>query len=553
MSVTESLVEAAVLVGEMAWDTWWALVLGLTLSGAIEAFVGDETVSRALGDDGWREVALAGLFGAASSSCSYSAVGTAKTLFKKGASGVASLGAFMFASTDLVLELGLVIWVLLGWQFVVGEYLGGVVAVVVIAAVLKYAVPDAWFDAARDHVRAVDGAACPACGMAVDPGADDVVSTEVEGRRLDFCCGGCLRVHRARTTDGGASLGRRLRSRDGWVSAANAAVKDWEMIWDDVVLGFVLAGLVGAFVPASVWEGLFGAGTTPSAVVTTAVVAAMVGAVTFMCSVGNVPFALVLWRNGLSYGGVLTFVYADLLIPPLVNLYRKYYGVRLATAITVALFLGAVVAGVVVGYVVGGLGVVPDPGTTGGVVGDEYTTVLNAVFTPVFLGQLYVAWGPKELERRLRRALLGGVRVLQGCVVAVDVGFLALWAAVVAVAPALRATVAVGPTTRRALVAVADEELPPRLATVAVATALVAAGREWRRALATGGLLVGAAATVGWRAAHATAGAVVRTVTGTEAARRRPLREESRRMLAAGLRGLDRLVGRLRNRREGDR
>ncbi len=424
MTVVTDLVESAELVVTMTWDTWWALVLGFALSGAVEAFVGEATMRDLLGDDDWRAVGRGALLGAASSSCSYSAVGTTKTVFKKGASGAASLGAFMFASTDLVVELGLVLWVLLGWQFVVGEYLGGVVAVLVLGAVFRYVVPPDWVDAARAHLRATDETACGTCDVTLDPEDPETVSDEYGGVTVYFCCGGCRRVYAARegddSRDGGSSansdgagLATRLLSADGWRSASRAAMKDWEMLWTDVALGFLLAGLVAGFVPAGWWAALFPAEGSFGGVVAATAVAIAVGALTFMCSVGNVPFALVLWRNGLPFGAVLSFVYADLLIPPLVNVYRKYYGARMAATLVLALTLAAAVAGVTVHYVAGVLGIVPPAGTVGGTVPDGYTTVLNLVFTPVFCLQVVATYGLDTVRDRavatLRR-LAGGLR-----------------------------------------------------------------------------------------------------------------------------------------------
>ncbi|WP_224270856.1 permease [Haloprofundus salinisoli] len=399
MSIGDQTVRAAELIVGMTWETWWALVLGFTLSGAVEAFVSEERMTEILGDDGWREAALGTAFGAAASSCSYSAVGTARTLFKKGASGVAALAAFMFASTDLVFELGLVIWVLLGWQFVLGEYVGGLVAVAVMVAAFRYVVPQSWFEDARERVRAHDDDECAACGM--DAGDDDAVYVDAFPDAV-FCCEGCLTAYEARTdVAGDSSLGERVLSRAGWKSAASATTKDWEMLWDDIAVGFVVAGLVGAFVPTAWWTALFSADGSFEAVVVNVVLGVVIGVLTFMCSVGNVPFALVLWTNGLPFGGILAFIYGDLLIPPLVNLYRKYYGWRLAAALSLSLFLSAVVAGAVVHVVFDGIGLIPPQGTVDGTLSGEYTTVLNLALTPVFLAQVYVTFGRDGIERRL--------------------------------------------------------------------------------------------------------------------------------------------------------
>jgi|GEM_PF-781789 len=405
MSLTDATLRAARLIAEMTWDTWWALVLGFTLSGAVEAFVSEDRMTRALGGDGWREVGLGAALGAASSSCSYSAVGTTKTLFKKGGSGVATLGAFMFASTDLVVELGFVLWVLLGWQFVVGEYLGGVVAVLVIALLFRRVIPDAWIEDAREHVRATDGAVCPTCSASVDPTDPDAVAVETDAGVEFCCCGGCRRVYEARSDDDSARLRDRLRSRAGWASAARATMKDWEMVWRDVALGFVVAGLVGGFVPDAWWATVVPEGAGLTAVTLATVVAVAIGAATFMCSVGNVPFALVLWTNGVPYGAVLSFVYADLLIPPLVRLYREYYGTRMAATLTAALAVAAVVAGVVVHYVAGGLGLIPPAGEVGGTVPGSYTLALNALATPVVVAQVTVTYGLDAVRARTAAAI----------------------------------------------------------------------------------------------------------------------------------------------------
>ncbi|MWG33025.1 permease [Halomarina oriensis] len=387
MPVLDSLVDALSLTAEMTWDTWWALVLGFTVSGAVHAFVSEERMSATLGDDGWREVGLASLFGAASSSCSYSAVATAKTVFSKGASLVATL-AYTFAATDLVVELGLVMWVLLGWQFVVGEFVGGLVAVCVVTVLIRR-VPDRRVEDAREHVRETREATCPTCGMSVDASeATDETTLETPGGTEFFCCGGCLGSYAASTENprGG------LTTLAGWTRAASSTVGDWEMLWRDIALGFVLAGLVGGFVPTEWWTALFGGHAGFEGVVYTTALAVVLGALSFMCSVGNVPFALVLWQNGLPFGAVLSFVYADLLIPPLVRIYRRSYGTLMGVVVVLTLALAAVTAGVVVHYVASFAGIVPQAGT-GGTVDHEYTFVLNAVLTPVFLVQLVLVYG----------------------------------------------------------------------------------------------------------------------------------------------------------------
>lgn len=419
MTMIGSLLDGLELALDMAWETWWALVLGFTLTGAVEEFVTERQMTQYLGDDGWQEVGLGTLFGIASSSCSFSAIATAKTLFKKGASPVASIGAFQFAATDLVVELGLVMWILLGWQFVAADFVGGVVAVVVLAMIYRR-VPDNWFERAREHARALDGATCAACGMDAPPDDEETITLATDGKTLYFCCGGCKMVYRNRQeTSGPSKLSEssepsklakpagvagggdgtaELTSRQAWARAATSTVKEWDMLWEDIGVGFLIAGLIAALVPQAWWTTLFSTGGSGFTwVLSNSVIAVLVGVATFICSVGNIPFALVLWQNGIAFGSVLSFVFADLIIPPLVNAYRRYYGDRIAAVLFVAMFIASVVAGVTVHYVFAGLNLVPPQGQVGGTAPEGYTLVLNLLLTPVFVGQVYVAYGPDRI------------------------------------------------------------------------------------------------------------------------------------------------------------
>ncbi|WP_435066745.1 permease [Haloplanus sp. C73] len=394
MTVVETLVEGVRLAGEMGWETWWALVLGFTIAGAVETFVSEERMSAVLGGSGWRELGLGTLFGAASSSCSFGAVATTKSLFKKGASPVAALAAFQFASTNLVIELGLVMWILLGWQFVAADYVAGLFLIGFLAAVFEYVVPDAWFEAARDHLRTTEGVRDPSCGMTVDPDADDVHSLDVDGRTEYFCSSSCKSAYLESQRQADATWRERLLTRDGWRLASKNALGEWGMLWTDIVAGFLIAGLIGAFVPRAWWTTLFGVGAegTFAWVVASAVIGVVVGVVTFVCSVGNVPFAVILWSNGIAFGGVMSFIFADLIVPTIDDAYRRYYGLRMAAVLFVSIFVGAVVSGVAIHYLWSGLGLIPPSGDVGGTAPGGYTTYLNAVFTLVFLGQVYVGY-----------------------------------------------------------------------------------------------------------------------------------------------------------------
>lgn len=389
----------------MAWDTWWALVLGFTITGAIEVFTTEEQMTEYLGDDGWREVGYGTLFGIASSSCSYSAVSTAKTLFKKGASPTAAFGAFMFAATDLVVELGLVMWVLLGWKFVVAEFLGGLIVVVLLTLIYRR-VPDHWWDEAYENLLELDETECPTCGMPAPPHDAETVEAEFGGETLHFCCGGCLNAWEAMNDAEAKRIEDDeppgLLSKTGWRRAASNTVREWDMLWDDIAIGFIIAGFVAAFVPTSWWLDLFQADSSGVLWVTYgAIVGVFIATVTFICSVGNIPFALVLWSNGLPFGAVLSFIYADMVIPPIVNTYRNYYGMRIAMVLFAAMASASVVAGVLVHYIFTVTSLIPVQGAAGGTAPDMYTLWLNLAFTALFVAQVTASYGRSTVGDRI--------------------------------------------------------------------------------------------------------------------------------------------------------
>ncbi|QKY19821.1 permease [Halolamina sp. CBA1230] len=392
--VVERFLEGLRLAGEMFWETWWALVLGFTIAGAVETFVSEEKMSAVLGGDGWRELGLGTAFGAASSSCSFGAVATTKSLFKKGASPVASLAAFQFASTNLVIELGLVMWILLGWQFVLADYVAGLLLIALLATTFKYVVPDDWFAAARDHLQETDGVRDPSCGMEVDPSDDDVVTLETDGGTEYFCSESCREAYAEEQRQVDQPWTERLTSRDGWRLASKNALGEWGMLWTDIVAGFLIAGLIAAFVPRVWWTTLFGVGAegTFGWVVASAAIGVAIGVVTFVCSVGNVPFAVILWNNGIAFGGVMSFIFADLIVPTIDDAYRRYYGLRIAAVLFVSIFVTAVIAGIVIHYAWGALGLIPPQGEAGGTAPSGYTRYLNAAFTLVLLAQVYVGY-----------------------------------------------------------------------------------------------------------------------------------------------------------------
>ena len=391
----DTLWQALQMAGDMAWNTFWALVLGFTVSGAVQTFVSEQKMSQLLGGRGPKEILYASLFGAASSSCSFGAVATGKTLFKKGASAVAALAAFQFASTNLVIELGLVMWVLLGWQFVTANFVAGIFLILLLSLVFRF-FPKSWIEQARRHVKEHEGVRDPVCGMEVEP--DDAVTLEQNDNTIYFCSKSCKNTYKEQ---GDQDPLEAMKSKEGWIQASRNSLKDWNMLWKDILAGFVIAGLIGAFVPKEWWTTLFTVGQDGSfvRVLSSAVIGVFIGVATFVCSVGNVPFAAVLWKNGIPFGGVMSFIFADLIVPNITNAYRKYYGLRMAAAMFISIFLSATLVGVAIHYLWTGLGLVPSPGEVGGTPPHGYTAYLNAIFGAVFLAQLWVTReGKKEQE-----------------------------------------------------------------------------------------------------------------------------------------------------------
>jgi uncharacterized membrane protein YraQ (UPF0718 family) len=387
-------VEAATTTVTMAWITWWALVAGFAIAGGVEAWVPSEKVSDLLEGAGPRELSYGALFGFVSSSCSYSAVATAKNFFKKGASAAAALGAYMFAATNLVIEIGIVIWLLLGWQFLLADFLGGLLLIGLIAVGFTYFVPDEVIEQARENAVGDEEPTeqDPVCGMEVDP-ADTDHAIETDGGTYYFCSASCAESFDP--ADANTSIRDSMTSYQGWTALADKQWKEWGMLWEDIIVGFVFAGILAGFVPDSVWTALFANEVLglPAFVVWTTVLGALIGVLTFVCSVGNVPFATILWTEGLSFGGVLSYIFADLIIPPLLDAYRDYYGSRFAAILSGMIFVAAVLSGLAVHAVFAGLGLIPSRAGTQIAeisIGLDYKAVLNVLATGLFAFLYYL-------------------------------------------------------------------------------------------------------------------------------------------------------------------
>lgn len=340
------------IAGSMTWEITWALILGFTLSAVVQAVVRRETVVRLMGDDRPRTLALSAGFGAASSSCSYAAVALARSLFRKGANFTAAMG-FEIASTNLVVELGVILALLMGWQFTAAEFVGGPIMIVVLAVLFRLLLRERLLRHAREQAER---------GLAGSMEGHAAMDMSVRGE------GGFL---------------RRLLSRDGLTSVSHIFVMEWAAILRDLVAGLLIAGAIAAWVPDDFWHSFFLAGHPLAAKLIGPLIGPVVAIATFVCSIGNVPLAVVLWKGGISFGGVIAFIYADLLILPILNIYRKYYGARMAAFLLGTFFVAMVVAGYIVEFAFGGLGLIPDQADAkipqeG--VSWNYTTWLNIAF-----------------------------------------------------------------------------------------------------------------------------------------------------------------------------
>ena len=306
----------------MAWEVWWALVLGFAISAIVQAWIPRERIQSALGGSGVRSVSLATVLGAASSSCSYAAIAIAKSLFQKGASAASAL-AFQFASTNLVFELGIVLWVLIGWQFAAAEFIGGLILIVVMAVLLRLFVSKRLEEDAREHAQRADTG------------------------------------HQHHMAGETISVRRRLTSHAAWSDVAHNFRNDWAMLWKEITIGFLLAGFAGQL-HNSFFNSLF-LTHAPGAVrlVENAVVGPLVAALSFVCSVGNIPLAAVLWSGGISFAGVIAFIFADLIVLPIIAIYRKYYGTAYAVRIVALMFVAMVIAALVVDGLFAGAGLIP--------------------------------------------------------------------------------------------------------------------------------------------------------------------------------------------------
>ena len=345
----------------MAYEVWWALVLGFAISAIVQAWVPRSRIEASLSGSGAGPITKATALGAASSSCSYAAIAIAKSLFQKGASAVTAL-SFQFASTNLVWELGLVLWVLIGWQFTLAEYVGGIVMIVLMALLLRRFVSPALERSAREHAIAAQ-----------------------EGH-----------VHETEASS--APWRERLVSRAAWVDVAGNFRSDWMMLWKEISIGFLLAGFIG-LLGNDFFNTLFIQDAPPLIrTLENVIVGPIIAVLSFVCSVGNVPLAAVLWSGGISFAGVMAFIFADLIVIPIVLAYRKYYGLSFALRITALMLLTMILAALIVDGLFSAADLIPTgPRPTRddifGSVQLDYKLVLNVLGLVIFSALWWLSRG----------------------------------------------------------------------------------------------------------------------------------------------------------------
>jgi len=352
MSILHNIYLALFIAFSMFWGVLWPLILGFALSGIVQAVISHKTLAKTLGCDDTKCLTFATLFGIASSSCSYAAVALARAIFQKGASFTSAI-VFELASTNLVIELGIILFVLMGWQFAAAEWVGGIIMVVIIALIFRFTLTKKLIRAARNK------AAKGALGKMEGHAAMDM-SVLKKG-----------------------SFAQRLFSSDGFTAVSNYFVMDWASIWVDLFLGFLIAGALAAWVPHSVLQAFFFKNNPTLAFIEGPLVGPLVAIISFVCSVGNVPLAAVLWQGGISFGGVVSFIFADLIVLPILDIYRKYYGWKVMLYILGTFYITMALAGYIIELLFSALHIIPTNRSIAVVMQGiqwNYTSWLNIIF-----------------------------------------------------------------------------------------------------------------------------------------------------------------------------
>src|SRR5437868_3846001 len=365
----------------MFWEILWALILGFGLSGIVQAVVSKKQMTKLLGDDSPRSIAIACGLGAASSSCSYAAVALARSIFRKGANFTASI-AFMLASTNLVAELGIIMAILIGWQFTLAEFAGGPLMVVILVVLFRLFLKPRMVQQAREQ-------------------AEKGLHGKMEGHaEMDM------------SVSGGSNL-QKIFSAKGWTAISHYFVSDWLAVWKDIAGGLLIAGALAAWVPMPFWNKFFLTRHPVWSKLWGPVVGPLVAIVSFVCSIGNVPLAAVLWNGGASFGGVIAFIYADLIVLPILDIYRRYYGLKMSLFLFATMYAAMASAALVIELLFQALHLVPAERHARIVEASircNYTTALNVIFLVIaaaLLWRFFTTGGPqmvKVMDRPPRRS-----------------------------------------------------------------------------------------------------------------------------------------------------
>jgi uncharacterized protein len=350
--MTEQILRALEMAFAMGWQILWPLVLGFTLSGVVQAVVSHQEMARLLPDDLPATIAKALGLGAASSSCSYAAVAIARALFRKGADFTAAM-TFEMASTNLVVELALIMLVFLGWQFTLAEFVGAPIMVALLVVLFRSFLNRKMLDEAREQ-------------------ADKGLTGRMEGH-----------AEMNMSVKGDGTLWQRITSEQGFTAISHYFVMDVASVWMDIAGGLLISGALAAWVPASFWQSFFVVDHPLLAKLWGPIVGPLVAVISFVCSVGNIPLAAVLWNGGISFGGAIAFVFADLIILPILNIYRKYYGMKMAAFLFATFYAAMAGAALIVELVFGTLGLVPaerNARVVDATIAWDYTSWLNIAF-----------------------------------------------------------------------------------------------------------------------------------------------------------------------------
>lgn len=378
MEFGQAILHALRVAGSMTWEVLWALILGFALSAVVQAVVRRSTIQKMLGGDSPKTLALATGLGAASSSCSYAAVALARSLFRKGSSFTAAM-AFEIASTNLVVELGIILALLIGWKFTLAEFIGGPIMIILLAVFFRFFLRQKLIKDARVQ-------------------ANKALAGSMEGHAA---------MDMSITKEG--SFWQRLLSKQGYTSVSHIFVMEWAAVLRDIIIGLLIAGAVGAWVPNEFWQKLFLTDHALLSKLWGPIIGPIVAILSFVCSIGNVPLAGVLWNGGISFGGVISFIFADLIILPILNIYRKYYGLKMAAFIAGSFYLTMVLAGYIVEAIFAVLHLTPtirDARVTEAAITLNYTTYLNIVFLLIagaLVARFYLTGG-----RSMLRMMNGG-------------------------------------------------------------------------------------------------------------------------------------------------